>query len=267
MKTKNVENKTNVEVINPGENSSKLPRKAVVLAREYPNGHFVSFHRHNSAQLEYASFGVLKVKTEKGIWFVPPQRAVFIPANVGHQASSTGRISLAHLYINPEAAPGLPDDCCVVSVPPPLRELILYAVKLPPLFDQVSAEDRLIDVILDMIQTLERAPLDLAIGSDARIQKIYGKLVENPGDNRSLEEWGKAVGTTGRTLTRLFKAQTGIDFRQWRQQFRILEAIDRLEKGESVLTIALDLGYNSSSAFISMFKKALGKTPGQYLRM
>jgi len=33
---------------------------------------------------------------------------------------------------------------------------------------------------------------------------------------------------------------------------------------DQVITIAMDLGYDSPSAFISMFKKALGKTPGQY---
>lgn len=266
MKTKNIANQSNVEVIEPVEGLSKVPRKVVVFARDYPNGYTISFHSHSSAQLEYASFGVLKVKTRKGIWFVPPQRAVFVPAHTEHQTSSSGKISLRLLFIKPEAAPGLPKDCCVVSVPPLLRELILHAVTLPRLYDHGSAEERIMEVILDMIQALEIAPLDLAMGTDTRLQKIYEGLVENPDDNRTLESWGHMVGASERTLARLFRSQTGMGFRQWRQQFRILEAIERLGRGESVTTIALDLGYDSTSAFITMFKKALGKTPGQYLK-
>jgi len=123
------------------------------------------------------------------------------------------------------------------------------------------------EVILDMTQNLEIAPLDLAIGTDPRLQKIYEGLVEKPDSNRSLESWGHLVGASARTLARLFRRETGMGFRQWRQQFRILEAIERLGRDEPVTTVALDLGYESTSAFITMFKRALGKTPGQYFRV
>ena len=79
-----------------------------------------------------------------------------------------------------------------------------------------------------------------------------------------MEDWGKMVGATGRTLARHFRLETGMTFGQWRQQIRILEALKRLGSKEPVTTVAIDLGYDSPSAFISMFKKALGKTPGQY---
>jgi AraC-like DNA-binding protein len=117
-----------------------------------------------------------------------------------------------------------------------------------------------------MIQTLEIAPLNLPIGKDNRLQKIYQGLYKNAADNRSLKSWGRDVGASERTLARLFRSQTGMSFRQWKQQFRILEALDRLGRGESVTTVALDLGYDSPSAFITMFKKSLGKTPGQYFK-
>ena len=94
--------------------------------------------------------------------------------------------------------------------------------------------------------------------------RIYKRLSMNPGDNRTLEKWGNVVGATGRTLTRRFRSETGMSFGQWRQQVRILEALKRLAMNEPVTTVAMELGYDSPSAFISMFKKALGKTPGQY---
>ncbi len=119
-------------------------------------------------------------------------------------------------------------------------------------------------VILDQIRSLSVAPLDLPIPKDPRLEKIHRVFTVNPADNRTLEDWGNKVGATSRTLTRLFRSETGMNFRQWRQQVRILEALRRLGSEEPVTSVALDMGYDSPSAFINMFKKALGKTPGQY---
>ncbi len=122
------------------------------------------------------------------------------------------------------------------------------------------------NIILDLVQTLKIAPLDLPIPTDVRLRKISKTLTVNPGDNRTLVDWGKSVGATNRTLARLFRSETGMSFRQWRQQLRIIESLRRLGREEQVTTVALDLGYDSPSAFIAMFKKALGKTPGQYFK-
>lgn len=268
MKTKNIANRTNVEIIERLEDFTKVPRKIVAVAMDYPKGHLVPFHSHDISQLEYASSGVLKVRTKTDIWFVPPLSAVWMPAHMEHETSSSGgRLSLRTLFIRHDELPGLPKDCCVVSVPPLLRELILHAVTLPREYDFGSAEERIMEVIFDIIQTLKPTPLNLPIAQDNRLQKIFDMLTENPADNRTLEEWGKAVGATGRTLSRLFRSQTGMTYRQWRQKLRILAAIENLEQGESVTNIALDLGYDSTSAFITMFRKVLGKTPGQYFKM
>ena len=122
------------------------------------------------------------------------------------------------------------------------------------------------NIILDLVQILKTAPLELRMPADVRLKKISETLTENPGDKRTLQEWGRRVGATDRTLARLFKLETGMSFRQWRQQMRILESLRRLGREEQVSTVALDLGYNSPSAFIGMFKKALGKTPGRYFK-
>ena len=243
-----------------------VPRAIVAFARDYPSGHLIAFHQHTRSQLLYASSGVMTVTTAGGIWVVPPLRAVWVPGLTGHQIVPSGNLSMRSLYIMPEATAGLPRQCCVVSVPPLLRELILHAVTLPCLYEPDSPDERMMNVILDLIQTLKVDPLALPIPSDVRLQKISGILAQNPADNRTLEEWGKMAGATSRTLTRLFRSETGLSFSQWRQQFRILEALRRLGRGQAVTTVALELGYDSPSAFIAMFRKALGKTPGQYFK-
>ena len=266
MTTNNVENQTKADLSDPVEEITKVPRPIVAMAKEFPNGHLIPFHQHDRSQLLYASSGVMTVTTLKGLWVVPPLRAVWIPALTEHQIGCSGNLSMRTLYIIPEAASKLPIECCVVSVPPHLRELILHAVTLPRLYELNSLEERIMKLILDLVQILKIAPLDLPMPTDARLKKISEALTINPGDNRTLEDWGKSVGATDRTLARLYRLETGMSFRQWRQQMRILESLRRLGREEEVSTVAFELGYNSPSAFIAMFKKALGKTPGQYFK-
>jgi AraC-like DNA-binding protein len=168
------------------------------------------------------------------------------------------------LYFDPTFFSGPSEGCCVISVSPLLKELILYAMGQPRLYPLNGPEERLLNVILDQIQNMHTDPLELPIPEDSRLKKIYKHLSTYPGDSRTVKDWGKAVGATRRTLTRLFRTETGMSFGQWRQQLRILEALRRLGMKEPVTMVAIELGYDSPSAFISMFKKVLGKTPGRY---
>ncbi len=263
MRTKNIENGTKGVDSDP-QNLIEAPRPIVGLAKEFPSGYLIESHQHTRSQLLYASTGVMTVTTDGGIWVVPPLRAVWIPAQTQHQIKASGSLSMRTLYIDPAHCDKTPEHCCVVTVSPLLRELILIAVKMPTDYPLNSPEERIMSVILDQIQHLDVKPLSLAIPKETRLNKIFRGLTENPGDKRTLEEWGKLVGATRRTLTRLFHSEVGMSFGQWRQQIRILESLRRLALNESVISVAIDLGYDSPSAFISMFKKALGKTPGQY---
>jgi AraC-like DNA-binding protein/mannose-6-phosphate isomerase-like protein (cupin superfamily) len=266
METKNIVKRTKIEYADGVSFVEKIPRPLVAVALNYPGGHLIPAHMHQSAQLLYASQGVMTVTTSKGIWVVPPERAVWVPALTQHEILTFGRLSMRTLYIKGDVVSDLPKQCCVVTVSRLLRELILHATTLPRLYDLSGSDARIMSVILDQIQNLPVTPLDLRIPRDPRLNKIYKALVDNPADNRSLEDWGHKVGACSRTLTRLFQAETAMNFRQWRQQFRILEALKRLGQRETVTNIAIDLGYDSPSAFIGMFKKALGKTPGQYFK-
>ncbi len=264
MKTKYISNKTKLMGPDPVKDIVSVPRPIVAMAKEFPSGHLIPFHQHNRSQLLYASSGVMTVKTNKGVWVVPPLRAVWIPALTRHQINVSGQLSMRTLYIDSTYFSSPSEGCCVISVSPLLKELILYAVNMPRLYPLMGPEERLLRVLMDQIQDMSITPLELQIPEDTRLKKIYKRLSNNPGDNRTLEDWGKVAGATGRTLARRFRLETGLSFGQWRQQIRILEALRRLGMKEPVTTVAIDLGYDSLSAFISMFKKALGITPGQY---
>jgi len=241
-----------------------IPRPVATRKTEIPNGRIVERHHHMRAQLLYASSGVMTVETTAGIWVVPPLRAVWIPPLTDHEVSARGTVTGRSLYIHPSVISGLPVDCCVVTVSPLLREMILHAVEVPTLYDEDGADSRFMTVLLDQIIALPETPMHLPVTDHPNLAPIYRNLSENPADTRSLEGWAEELGSSTRTLTRLFQKETGMSFRQWRQQVRLLEALTRLAAGTPVSNVAMDLGYDSQSAFITMFKKALGKTPGKY---
>lgn len=248
------------------DNYRNIPRPIVAVAKEFESGHLIPLHKHSRSQFLYASLGVMTVKTNKGIWVVPPLRAVWIPAYTPHEIKVSGHLSMRTLYIDPKTFSGPSEECCVIAVTPLLRELVLYAITLPKLYPMGGEEERLLTVMLDQISSVDMASLQLSIPDDRRLKKIYDLLSVNPGDNRTLDEWGKTVGATGRTLARIFRHETGMSFGRWRQQVRLMEALRRLGVNEPVTTVAIELGYDSPSAFISMFKKTLGETPGRYFK-
>lgn len=236
----------------------------VTRRRECPPDFLIDWHQHRRAQLLYAASGVMEVITNAGIWVVPPQRAVWIPPGIPHRVRAQGGpLSMRSVYVHPDV-PGLPDGCCVVTVSPLLRELILTAMDIADGFDPNGRDGRLVQVLLDQVRELPVAPLHLPMVTDPRLMRIADTLLDQPEDDRTLDDWAAEAGASARTLARAFLADTGMTFGQWRQQVRLLAALARLASGHSVTTVALDLGYASQSAFIAMFRRTLGRTPGRY---
>jgi AraC-like DNA-binding protein len=230
----------------------------------YASGHVIPGHSHDWDQLIFASSGVMTVYTPDGSWVVPPQRAVWVPAGVTHRIAMSGAVAMRSLYIAPGLTTSAPERCAVVSVSPLLRELVLHVVRLRVLDRNEPVHWRLMSVLLDQIAALPAVPLQLPLPSDGRALRLAGVLQENPCDRRSLPALSRGTGASARTLERLFLRETGLSFVRWRQQLRLLHALRLLAEGRPVTAVALDVGYQSPSAFVAVFKAVLGCTPGRY---
>ena len=240
----------------------------VGYARSYPDGHRVPLHEHAHAQLLYACAGLMRVETRgetgAGVWVVPPQRAVWIPARTPHEVTMVGPAEMRSLYIL-EDLEGLPGTCQVIAVSALLRELIaaLSAARLDYAPD--GPEARLVAVILDQLRTPVVATLHLPIPGAPRLRPIVEAVLADPADPRGLKDWARVAGASARTLARLFETEAGMGFRAWRRQVRLHAALARLSAGEAVTSVAFAVGYDSPSAFIAMFRRALGTSPREYL--
>lgn len=236
------------------------------MSADLPSGHVIPEHSHPEDQLLFASEGVMTLRTKQGIWVVPPMRAMWIPADTPHSVSISGQVSMRTLYLWPELCRNLPRKCFVMNVSGLLKELILHACKFSRLHQKTATERRIVELLLDQLKEVESVPLQLPRPMDARAKRVMEVLFANPGDQRTLEKLCRDCGASKRTVQRLFLEETKMTFAKWRQQLRLLHGMELLASGEKVTATALEAGYASTSAFISMFRKQLGTTPTRYLK-
>jgi len=233
------------------------------LSREYSAGYVIPLHFHDRDQVVYASRGVMTVRALDSAWVVPTDRAVWIPAKLPHTITMSGMVSMRTLYLRPRLAKTLPRSCCVVNVSALLRELILHACMLAALNKRNERQRHLIALILDQLETIQTVALQLPNPSDPRALRVAGVLLAGPGDQRTLTEICKEIGAGKRTIERRFQDETGMTFGKWRQQLRLMQAMRLLAEGAKVTHAAMEAGYSTPSAFISMFRKAWGTTPAR----
>ena len=244
----------------------RVPGPVGAMPKEFPDGFVIAPHRHERAQLLYARVGTMRVVTDDGTWVVPPLRALWIPAATEHEIRMCGAVAMRTLYVAPTAAPWLPARCTVIEVSGLLRELILEAMREPVEYRLDGRTTLVMALLIEELRRAETVPLRIPMPRDRRLLALCRALLDRPASDDSLERWAERVHASSRTLSRLFRHETGMSFVAWRQQVRLAEALSRLALGQPVGAVARDLGYASASAFSAMFRRALGATPRLYLQ-
>ncbi|MFZ0273288.1 MAG: helix-turn-helix transcriptional regulator [Acidobacteriaceae bacterium] len=243
-----------------------VPRPVGAMRKSYPGGYTGFRHSHPRAQFLYAESGTMKVTTDSGLWIVPPHRAVWFPPNCPHQTGALGAVEMRTLYIRPDACPKrAPQEACVVQVSPLLRELVRRATSMPVEYDEQGHDGRIVALLLDEIQWSRVHVPTMPQLHDPRLRAVERALSANPGDSRTVEEWAQLAGASPRTLARLFLREADMSFRCWREQFRAVTAISKLMSGDSITTLAAELGYETAGAFTAMFRRVMGMTPSRFM--
>jgi len=239
-----------------------------VLVRTYPltflHDHVERAHAHGWDQLTYAASGAMRVDTEAASWLVPPHCAVWLPAGTMHAEHMHGPVSVRTLYFVPGLVKALPRRCGIVNISALLRELILHVSRIGALDRKIAVQARLIGVLLDALGSFSDVPLQLPMPRDARARRLAALLQARPDEKATIARLSRGAGAGRRTIERLFLSETSMTVGEWRRRLRLLRAVQLLAKGESVTSAALEAGYSSTSAFIAVFRKAFGTTPGRY---
>jgi AraC-like DNA-binding protein len=241
-----------------------VPRAVAALAKEFPAGVHTGEHAHPRAQLIYAVEGVMRVTTANALWALPPLRALWVPAGVRHEVGTVSSVSMRSLYVRTDAAQALWPECQVIEVNGLLRELILALTAEPVVYPLGGYSEQIAALLLSTLAAARVVPFQIPWPQDRRLQTVCRAIIERPGLNRSIEEWGGEVGASARTLIRLFQSELGLNYRQWVQQVRLADAVCQLSLGVPIIRIAASLGYRSASAFTAMFHRVLGAPPQLY---
>ena len=205
------------------------------------------------------------MSTPMGDWVVPPHRAVWIPAGVAHAHRAHGPTRMLTLAFREPVNPLRLDRPTVLVVTPLLREVIVsLTTDLPEGEGTARQRYNLERVALDQLRGVDALALHLPSPADGRLRGLAVLLHGDPADQRTLAEFGAVVGASERTLSRLFRRETGMSFPQWRSQLRLHHSLTLLAAGSSVTFVAAACGYSSPSAFIEAFRHAFGTTPGRY---
>jgi AraC-like DNA-binding protein len=239
-----------------------------LVARHYRKGVRLDTHMHREAQLVYAARGTMQVTTPKGRWLVPPDRAVWVPARLEHAIDVLADIEMRTLYfdlawLKREELSGSLAAEFVVRVSPLLHQAILA------LFDGRGSADRtelLLRLAVLELHQAEDSMTFIPLPHEPRCRRAADIVLDDPTGSHEIETLARQVGTSARTLSRLFAAETELNFKSWRQRARIAAAIERLAMGAnvSIKQLAADLGYASVPAFSHAFRQVTGKTPTEF---
>jgi AraC-like DNA-binding protein len=226
------------------------------------------WHAHRQHQIEYAFQGTAEVETEAAHYLLPPQQAVWIPAGLAHN-TTLRRVRSVSVFFDPEMVPGVDQRARVLAAAPVIREMIAYGVRWPigrrtsdPVADAFF--EALAQLALDWLE--HETPLCLPTSTDPVTAAVMAYTGEHLADVTAADVC-RAAGLSERTLRRRFPAETGMTWRQYLLESRLLRAMARLaEPSPTVLDVATSVGFDSVSAFTRAFRRYCGETPSAYRR-
>ncbi len=210
--------------------------------------------------LAFAARGHLEVVTEGTRHLVPADRAVWVPAGTLHAEVLRAPVTVRSLYLSPRAGAPL-TGVRTIAVTPFLRELIQHISRLGALDRRRPVQRRLIGVLIDLLGEARDVGLTLPAPRDPRARAFAELVTRQLDDSASIATLARRAGASVRTLERCFLAETGLRVGEWRRRVRLFHALRLLERGERVTSVALEVGYASTSAFCHAFLEQFGHSP------
>jgi len=223
-------------------------------------------HHHARGQIFGIRSGLMGLRTERAYWLIGPGQFLWLPPYLAHEARSHGAVEGWSLYLSRVRCALLPHTPFMAQGTALLNaqaERLARDATQSPVSDRTA---RLAETLWDEFIALPRHETCLPLPRDERLKRVTTALSHDPSDKREQAEWANLAGMSPRSFVRHFSQDTGLAFGAWRQRLRILNARERLARGERVTHVALSVGYESQGAFTAAFKALTGVSPGRYSR-
>ena len=226
--------------------------------------HDSGMHEHKKGQLLYAPQGCMTFALDNSICTLPPTKAVWIPPQTSHRAVMTNVVAYRSLYFDCSKYT-CPDEIVMIEVNDLLKALIdkmaLWEWDIEETKTQATSA-----LFWEEFYQAKQFEFSLPLPSDRRLTGFRKAMTKSDFIAPELNQLSQTVGASSKTITRLFKAETGMSYQDWRQQWRLLKAIELLCEERQVSDVADCLEFSSDSAFIAFFKKQTGQTPLTFMK-
>lgn len=217
-------------------------------------------HAHPTHELLWNQRGASSATTGTRTWTITPTVGLWIPAGFAHSGQVPAGTWYRAAQFSTDATSPLAPGPAAVEITP-LLSLLLDRLAEPTLTDRsrTLTEQLVLDVLApsphELFVQMPRSDL---------LRPIAAALSENPADPRTLSDWAELLDVSSRTVTRAFRAETGLSFARWQAVLRAQRAVLLLAQGAGVEHAAESVGYRSASAFGVAFRRTTGQTPGQF---
>lgn len=254
---------------NPREGEApcvSVNRPVYVFKKQQRAGTWSDLHTHiHWGELAYLVSGSIVMRTEQGSYLGQANRAVWIPPGLQHEWYLPELSSNRSLFIHMSALNYAPRfyQLHAVEITPLVREIIVAMAECDA--NSCNVKDaRLFQVFSDRFMETGMVKTPLTMPLNHRLVELCTTVLMAPDTPVCLRDWSQQTCMSEKTLTRLFKRQTGQTIGRWVQGVRLQKAVEYIEAGESITSVAFSCGYSSVSAFIVAFKKYFGTTPGAF---
>jgi len=246
--------------------SAELPAAILFRSAHAPADGLYPEHRHAWGEFVYAFSGVMEMRVGGRQFLTPPHYGIWLPPQVEHVGLNRREGQHCSLYVSATHCGAMPQVVCALTVNPLVRALLEHLRMQPAVLAPTEQDQRLMQVLADQLAAAPCTSSYLPHSDDPLLGPVLERLDADPADNRSLAQWALVAHTTERTLARRCQSELNMRFAEWRQRLRVVKALPRLQAGEKVESVALDLGYGSASAFIAMFRRMMDVTPDEFRR-
>ena len=196
-------------------------------------------------------------------------------------ASQLSGVETAYFCLEPEKLTGLlslgeqrciqraAEKCCIKLLAPEdpmaerFKELCLTDTR-----SNLSARLKLLQLFVDLFacefQVLPAPGVEETDGR-GRLRRLLNQMAASDFVELSLSDLAPRMRCSPRHLSRLFRAEVGMSFREKQTELRLVKACELLANSDDkVVEVALTSGYQSNSLFNLLFKKRFGISPGKW---
>ncbi|MCG3460461.1 helix-turn-helix transcriptional regulator [Xenorhabdus bovienii] len=223
--------------------------------------HDSGFHQHDMGQLLFTQQGCIKITLANQLSILPPTRVAWIPPKTLHRAEMRGSVGYRSIYLDISGIEWISRQSEILQTTPLLR-VILERIAISS-FDTDWHQGKgthLLAVFFDEMSEAGKEPTLLPLPSDRRLARLPFDQLPPP-----LQMLATHIGASEKTITRIFLRETGMNYQQWRQQWRLIKAIELLAQDKTLSYVAQELGFANDSAFVTFFRKNMGRPPREYM--